>query len=623
MTEFKTKAAPASGKEISAAEPKSSTTIIVEETKIASENLQSSPSADENNTQQGENISSDAESPQESLKDNQETVEDSFDLPEGFLLTDDKLLYQKDPSKDEFINVCSRLEVRALARDKNSEQWSKLVVFKDFDGKDKEILLPSSLLASDGKDLRERLLNAGLNIYPDGRSYLTKYLAYCNPSKRVLSVDQTGWTDDFYVFPNQVVGNPGIDVRFTHDTSFDPYEVKGTTEEWKEHIGKRCSGNSRLIFAVCTAFSSLLLSKLNVEGCGYHFVGPSSCGKSTILSVAASVFGGKPFVRSWRATDNGLEGVAALHNDSLLCLDEISQSSKCSDIPYLLANGKGKTRATKSGKARQALSWRLLFLSNGETNLDTMGKVSKSQINAGQEIRLLNIPAIPYTQDTGAFENIHSEVSGGEFAKKLKQATEDYHGAVVIDFLKAVISRHATIKDEFAEFCQKFYKGMNQKNAQLERALEKIALNAFSGELATQAGLTGWKEGECTAVMQQCFNEWVEYRGGDETYERMKLLKQVRAFFERNLYSNFVSLDQGDTINKELAGFRQKTNFDNTACFWVFPTVFTEVICSGFDENYAKKVLCEEGWLTQEVSKTKTVNSQTYRVYEFTRMMFT
>ena len=62
-----------------------------------------------------------------------------------------------------------------------------------------------------------------------------------------------------------------------------------------------------------------------MEGGGFSFEGGSSSGKTTALQVAASVWGGPGHVKSWRVTDNALEGVAALHNDGLLILDEVGQ----------------------------------------------------------------------------------------------------------------------------------------------------------------------------------------------------------------------------------------------------------------------------------------------------------
>ena len=57
------------------------------------------------------------------------------------------------------------------------------------------------------------------------------------------------------------------------------------------------------------------------------------------------------YLRQWRATSNGLEGVAALHCDSLLVLDEISEVNprEAGLIAYMLANGQGKARAGRLG----------------------------------------------------------------------------------------------------------------------------------------------------------------------------------------------------------------------------------------------------------------------------------
>lgn len=129
------------------------------------------------------------------------------------------------------------------------------------------------------------------------------------------------------------------------------------------------SGNSRLVFAIATAFAPSLAKLAGEDSGGFHFRGASSSGKSTALKVAASVWGNlKSYCRLWRSTSNGLEGLAALHNDGLLIFDELSQIDprEAGEAAYLLANGQGKTRASKTGAAKQSASWSLIFLSAGE-----------------------------------------------------------------------------------------------------------------------------------------------------------------------------------------------------------------------------------------------------------------
>jgi putative DNA primase/helicase len=97
-------------------------------------------------------------------------------------------------------------------------------------------------------------------------------------------------------------------------------------------------------------------------------------GKSTALAVAGSVWGGGEhggYVRPWRATANGLEGVALGYCDALLCLDELAQISArdAGEVAYMLANGAGKSRSARDGSVRPAARWRVLFLSSGEIGL--------------------------------------------------------------------------------------------------------------------------------------------------------------------------------------------------------------------------------------------------------------
>jgi hypothetical protein len=83
----------------------------------------------------------------------------------------------------------------------------------------------------------------------------------------------------------------------------------------------------------------------------------------------ASVWGGPGFKRSWRATSNGMEGAAALSNDSCLALDEISESDPrdIGAVVYALANGVGKQRAGRTGHQDQwSLGARLSYLAENK-----------------------------------------------------------------------------------------------------------------------------------------------------------------------------------------------------------------------------------------------------------------
>ncbi len=106
-------------------------------------------------------------------------------------------------------------------------------------------------------------------------------------------------------------------LRHPHIPLVDHHGSKGTLQDWQQYIAKFCVDNSRLGFCVSVGFTSPLLYLLGEENGGFNLRGPSSGGKTTALKVGLSTYGSEKMLHSWRATSNGLESIAALHNDCL------------------------------------------------------------------------------------------------------------------------------------------------------------------------------------------------------------------------------------------------------------------------------------------------------------------
>ena len=135
-----------------------------------------------------------------------------------------------------------------------------------------------------------------------------------------------------------------------------------------------------------------------------------------------------------------MESVAEALCDSLLCLDEISQieAEDAGQTAYMLANESGKKRARKDGSGRPSAQWKVLFLSTGEMSLaDKMNEAGRRS-TAGQEIRLVDLPA-----DTGVFglfEDIHDADGADQFAVQITNAAKRYYGTAIRAFLKRITS---------------------------------------------------------------------------------------------------------------------------------------------------------------------------------------
>ncbi|MBF0263072.1 MAG: DUF927 domain-containing protein [Magnetococcales bacterium] len=191
--------------------------------------------------------------------------------------------------------LCDPLHVTARTRDNGQNNHGRLLEFDDPDGHHHAWAMPMSLLAGDGSELRSILLSKGLSLSTlrKGRDLLADYLQRARPDAVARCVERVGWHGGAFVLPGRTIGENSERVLLqTGDAEQSGFESSGTLEEWQREVAAKCAGNSRLVFAVSTAFASPLLDLAGAESGGFHFVGQSSNGKTTSLAAAVSVWGG-------------------------------------------------------------------------------------------------------------------------------------------------------------------------------------------------------------------------------------------------------------------------------------------------------------------------------------------
>lgn len=500
--------------------------------------------------------------------------------------------------------MCSTLYVVALTRDENSGEWGRLLEWIDDDGKKHQWAMPLELMEGDGSEVRRELARQGLNISPNpnARNLLAVFIKVWPVEARARCVNRLGWYGDVFVRPAESIGKTNERVVFQNGHAIEPaYSESGTADEWRDSVARLAQGNSRIVFALSTAFAGPLVSIAGDDSGGFHFRGASSSGKSTALKVAASVWG-KPssYVRLWRGTVNGLEGLAALHNDSLLILDEIGQvdPAAAGDAAYLLANGQGKARATRNGLARAPQHWRLFFLSAGEESLSAIMEKAGKKSSAGQDIRLADIEA-----DAGAgmgiFETLHRLSSAAALASKIKEASDKHYGTIGKKWLSYLVVYRAKLEALIAEGIKGFLIEALPTGAtgQVERVARRFALVAVAGELATSYKLTGWQKGEATHAALTCFATWLDGFGGNGNREERAILSQVRGFLEAHGASRFedesAAVDQ--RIPNRVGFYRTKQNGERE---FLIPTeAFRREVCKGLDDKTVIRVLIKSGLL--------------------------
>jgi putative DNA primase/helicase len=538
------------------------------------------------------------------------------------------------------LKLCSPLHVTAGTRDFEGNGFGCLLEFDDPLGHRKAWPMPARMLSGDGNEYRSVLLNMGLRIEPGSavKNLLSTYIQSRHPSAWAHCTDRAGWHNSegkaVYVQPRHTFGDSlAHRVIFQSDSPMEnTFRSAGTLDQWRSKVAALCVGNSRLAFAVSCAFAGMAMRWVKAESGGFHLRGDSSSGKTTALRVAASVFGGDSYMQRWRATDNAIEAIAAQHCDALLVLDELAQvdPKQAGEIAYMLGNGQGKARANRSAMPKPLLRWNLLFLSAGEVGLVQHVAESGKRVRAGQEVRMVDMAA-DAGAGYGAFERIHEHDSPADFSSAITKASSRWHGTAAPAFIEHLIAHQEGLQASLGAAVDTVAAQMIPEAAsgQVQRVGRRFALVAAAGELATQAGITGWPEGEAIRAVRGCFESWLSTRGGLGNLEQNQMLGQVRSFLQLHGAARFTwwhrATDDRAGVTMHRAGFKRLLNehgkpvrsnaehqreFGETISdadaqgvaleYFVFVDVFDKEVCHGFDPLAVKRLLRDAGHLHSE-----------------------
>ncbi|WP_406237197.1 DUF927 domain-containing protein [Acetobacter orientalis] len=442
-----------------------------------------------------------------------------------------------------------------------------------------------------------------------------------------IGFKKAGWREanghSVFLLPNgEVVGSamgrreyvPVLD-----SAGSDRFKQRGTLEEWQQNVARHAKKNHNLMLVLCAAFASPLIKfreSFKSLG-GFHFVGSSSIGKSTLLTAAASVWGpgrggtdGQ--VRSWKSTGNAFENTAEASSDTFLALDELGQAPArtIGETVYALANGVGKERMYSDTKSRKVKEWNLMFVSSGEKTLEEMMASAGQVMKGGQELRFTNIEA-----DAGAGFGVFNELNGfassRDFAERMNANAAKYYGTAARCFLKrlAADAESGRIKELI-----ELYEGMSifhgfelnedeVKIGQLARAKNKFMLAAIAGELAIEYGVLPFEQCDALKSCGKMMREWIKKNNVTSTSEEKQALDAISNYLLVN-GSQFQNINGPDgeegnlRIIRDLNGYYEETEIDGRY-YHIFTDVFKKKICAANSINvdYALKMLTDKGLL--------------------------
>ncbi|WP_338453917.1 DUF927 domain-containing protein [Aeromonas veronii] len=538
------------------------------------------------------------------LHHNEEEAKEQV-LPVGFEIKGDRLCVWElvgrgDNARQELVPISSPVQVLAETSDEHGRGYGRLLEWQDSAGRARQWAMPvRSLVPRNGEEVFTALLDAGLPFIELGhKRKLAEYLMACQPERRITCVERTGWHGNAYVLPQGAIGPDAKGVILqTAGYAASDFTERGTLAEWQQCVAALAVGNSRLCFALSLAFAAPLLTLVGMEGGGFHLKGESTDGKTTIMKAAASVYGNPDrYSQTWRATGNAIEGIASRHNDALLCLDELGEldGKEAGQVAYMLANGQGKGRSKQDGELRERKAWRLLFLSTGELSLEDHAASAGQRTQAGMEVRTIQIPS--NTGHHGAFEWLHGMEGGRLFADTLKTNADRQHGTAFRALVEGLAIDLDTHRERLAREIKRLASELTPKGAgnQVGRAINRFALVAAAGELATRLGVTGWPEGEAIRAARVCLKAWLMERGHLGNKEDATTLEQVRRFITAHQHSRFADWFDASHRPANMVGYR-KADSDGVS-FFVLPPGWAE-LTKGRDPKRAAHLCLEAGYL--------------------------
>jgi putative DNA primase/helicase len=515
----------------------------------------------------------------------------------------------------ETVHISAAFEILGACRDPQGRGWGKWLRWRDNDGRVHLQLVCDGALQGDLAALCAGLASDGMWINRAQQRALATYLSGVPTNGRVTLVGRTDWHDigrhSVFILPDKTIGPRGSEKVILDASAIGPYEARGSLKDWQQGVGALASGHALAVLAISAALAGPLLHLAGQEGGGVHIYGGSSTGKTTLLQMAASVWGrgATPgYMRAWRATANGLEGTAASATDTALIFDELGvvEARDAAASIYGLANGAGKVRAHRDGSLREPKSWRVLILSTGEIQTETkLAEDRGRKAHAGQLVRLLDIPT-DRGKGFGVFDNAGPDGDPGKLANAFKYGAISSYGTAGPEFVRRIIAEGArelgaTVRQEIGNFVASNVPA--GADGQIERAAQRLGLIAAAGELATIFGITPWQEGEAREAAAWALERWIEGRGGTEPAEVRQAIEQIRLAIEQHGESRFDNLDdcEAKPVNNRL-GWRRGSGPDKE--WWIPPETWRKEICAGHDATMVARTLADRKMLRRQCTDT-------------------
>lgn len=491
------------------------------------------------------------------------------------------------------------------------KRWHRRVIAR---GKSKE-----------GRELIRAMADYGFPADQNNAARLVQYLGdYENANMawipKSLMTSQMGWQDNLergFVMPH---AHPrGDDIPEIHYEPRGPGDEqikraltpKGSMDEWCRAAATMADYPS-VILAVYAALAPPILEILKASNFVLDWSDKTSSGKTTTLTLAASVWGNPDdksrdsFLVSWDTTQVGIEQRAASLNALPLIVDDTKRAKRTRDgtiIPstiYEICNGQGRQRGGLSG-AQGALFWRTVMLTTGEQNICDYDK------SGGVPARVISLAGNPFGGNSD---------EAAEKITQLRWAIRANHGLAGPAFVAWLVrnlhkaklwqEQHQALTAKYIRLLGREAPAGPTDRGVLGRRAEYMATLEMAARLAHEALPLPWAFNESVARLSGLAAEGSS--AADREVEAMAHIVSVSL-------ANREKFSTGSALQEEPAGGwlgAWENLFTWQKCCWLPHAIEKELQRAGYEPKSIFRQWRERGWLVSD-----SEGRYTSKVYAF------
>ena len=201
--------------------------------------------------------------------------------------------------------------------------------------------------------------------------------------------------------------------------------------------------------------------------------------------------------------------------------------------------------------------------------------------------------------------------NGAEQAEYLKYHSRENSGVIIDSFITELVKDPDTYIRGIKSLKDEWIKQLNRTTVQpeIDRMIKKLSTIYATGVTASVMGILPYKKEEILEYLNSIFENWLNRRGGDVSYELNSIIKDLYKLCIFQQHARFTNAypkdDERYNLVKDHVGFYKMEN-EELKEFWLRPRAFDNEVLKGRDKRAFISLLVKNNFIIQGNDKKHT-----------------